>query len=100
MTRTIGVPCWLRRTHELPLPAEWPEIRALAAIADYPAARDRALGRGLTPADFTSEFAREFVREDLNGSAMSPAVKEAYYRHDAEAISWYGAMQTARRLDE
>ena len=96
----VCIPPHLTRRADLPLPAPWPEIRAVAAIADHPAARDRARERGLTPADFTSEFAREFVREVLSGSVMSPAVEEAYYRHDDDTFSWYGAMQTARRLDE
>lgn len=96
----IATPQYLRRSRLMPWPAPFPEVRLVAALADYPAARHTARRLGLKPDCLTSGFSREVVRQLVDDSPISPWVASALHEHDDDCPSWKGAIAVCHRLGQ
>ena len=97
MLQYINTPPFL---HRQPLPAGWTEVRAIAAMLDYPSARERARDHGVSPGQFRSEFARALAAELFDGSAISVRVAEAFNRHEPGLLPWRTCIWLSRQLSE
>lgn len=101
MTRTNGSPCWLRRTRELALPADWVEIRLVAAVLEHPAVLARFDEHDLLPSDFQSEFAGEFVAALLDGGDMPEILSRRFNEFSPNgALPWRACVATSHRIGD
>ena len=96
----IATPKYLRRSQFLPLPATWAEIRLVAALTDYPAARHLARRLGLVPDNMNTQFSRQVVRELLDDLPISDWVAEALHEYDDDYPSWKGAIAICHKIDD
>lgn len=91
---------YLRRSPSLPMPATWGEIRLVAALARYPAARHLAKRMGLAPDDLSSDLSQQLVRELLDDLPISTWVADGLHHYSDDCpCSWKGCVAICNGLD-
>ena len=97
----VTVPRYLRRSPAFQIPAEWPEIRTVAALLEYPSALARFNEHDLLPNDFQSKFAKALVSALLDGGDIPEILAQRFNQFSPGGVfPWRACIATSRRIGD